>query len=1106
MGLTFVFGPAGSGKSFYLYNRIINESMKHPEKNYIVLVPEQFTLSTQRELVSRHPNKGIMNIDVLSFARLAYRVFEEVGVKELPMLDDEGKNLVLRKIAGDFDSDLVILKGKMRKQGYISEVKSVISEFTQYDISEESIDEIIDDLGENKRLYYKLKDLKTLYKGFKDYLSDKYITKEEVLDRLSQVIKNSDLLKHSTIVLDGYTGFTPVQNRVIEEMLKNCDEVFASALIDKNEDPYVYRHPYQLFGLTKQMVSSLVRIAEEAKITINEPVKLFDLPLPRFEDRETLSFLEANIFRNRPNTFENNIEGLRLISAASAKEEAYFVVGEIRKLVRISGLSYQDIGIVATNMDVYRDFLTSAMKSFEIPAFIDQKRDILSNPFIEFLRSFLGLFKEQFKYDAVFRFLKTGLVGFSDSEVELLENYCLGAGITKLKKWQEVWNRTVGDITKDELSVLNHLRVRFVELVEPYRMILKERQKTVYDITNVLYEFIVKEDIEKKLNFAAEELSVQNNLQLSFEYKHIYGVLIELLDKFVALLGDEVVGISEYIDLFDAGLLEAKVGVIPQGMSQVIAGDLTRTRFDEIKILFIMGASDDLLPGNLNSYGVLSQRDRSLFENKGYVLSPGAKEKAFTQKLYLYSHLTKPSKNVYVSYYRSAAFSKSVKPSYLVSEIKKLFKEIKEENVSSIPLWEREFTKELGVNYIIESLWKEDGKFPPEIEELLAFYKREDKESVDDIVSARYRENDIKNLSKRLASLLYGKDFKGSVTRIEKYSKCSYAHFLAYGLALREREEYEFEAIDLGNICHMSLERYAKKLYNKHIDWVKIDENSQKNIISDCVRETIEGYKNDLLFDTSKNKYMIDKIERLVDRSVWALTKQLEPGDFKPMYYEFGFKDGKIDRIDLCRDEDKIYVKVIDYKTGNEDLKITSLYHGLKLQLMIYLRAAKEAVREQFPGKDVIPAGALYFMVDDPVVEKQDSKEQLDIAKLKEMKLKGVVNADENALSHFEPMKDKFSTIPVSFTKDGKQNKYSRGFSREELETMMDFAMHKISESKKGILDGTISANPVSCDYCNYNDICGFDESIPGFEKKEIISMDDDILLSLMKGELESER
>ena len=393
MSLQFIFGPSGSGKSYELYQSVIKESMEHPKQKFLVLVPEQFTMQTQKDLVAMHPRHGIMNIDVLSFGRLAYRVFEETGGGNLPVLDDEGKNLVLRKIAGDYEDQLSVLRGNMKTLGYISEVKSVISEFTQYDIGEEEIDQVMEAAGENSRLYFKLQDLKILYRGFREYLESRYITKEELLDVLSREVERSEMLKNSTVVLDGFTGFTPVQNRLLLELLKHCRKLCVTVTMDEREDPFTYRHPYQLFALSKHMVAGLTELARQAKAEILTPVYLYGQPIRRFLDNPSLAFLERNLFRYRKNAGEaENIcpgedQAVGIHVARNPRAEAMAVAGQIRSLVRKEGYRYREIGVIVSDMSAYGDYLKRAFEVYEIPVFMDQKKSILLTPFVEYIRS-----------------------------------------------------------------------------------------------------------------------------------------------------------------------------------------------------------------------------------------------------------------------------------------------------------------------------------------------------------------------------------------------------------------------------------------------------------------------------------------------------------------------------------------------------------------------------------------------------------------------------------------------------------------------------------------------------------------------------------------------
>ena len=665
MALQFIFGGSGSGKSYYLYNRIIGEAEKNPDLNYMVLVPEQFTMQTQKDLVLMSPKHGIMNIDVLSFVRLAHRIFEETGKGQIPILDDEGKNLILRKIAGDSSLELSALRGNMKKLGYISEVKSVISEFTQYDIGMEELERVMESVGESSYLYYKLQDVALIYERFQKYLKDKYITKEELLDVLYNVAEESEILKKSTVVLDGFTGFTPVQNRLLEKLLKICRDVIVTVTIDDRENPYSYKHPYQLFAMSKHTATTLKDIAVKAHVEIKEAVCLKERPFPRFLKAPELEFLEKNLFRYSGDTYGEVSDEIEIHAAKEPQQEAMAAAGEVRRLIRQENYRYREVGVIVTDMDVYGDYLTQAFGQYDIPVFIDRKRNILLNSFVEYIRSLLSMVEQNFTYDSVFRFLRTGYTSFTNEEVDSLENYVVGLGIKGYKKWQERFVRRLTGMEEAELENLNHLRVLFIEKVDGLVFVLKQRSKTVADITTALYEFLVKEEMQMRLERQEEKFQESGELALAKEYAQVYGIVLDLFDKFVELLGDEKVSLDEYEKLLDAGLEEAKVGVIPPGVDQVVVGDMERTRLKDVKALLFLGANDTYLPGNLMRTGLLTESDREKFAKEKLNLTPGGKEQAYVQKFYLYLNLTKPTERLYIYYSKVSSDGKSIRPAYL---------------------------------------------------------------------------------------------------------------------------------------------------------------------------------------------------------------------------------------------------------------------------------------------------------------------------------------------------------------------------------------------------------------------------------------------------------
>ena len=870
MALQFIMGPPGSGKSHYLYEKVTKASLEHPETNYIVLVPEQFTMQTQKDLVMASPRKGIMNVDVLSFGRLAHRIFEETGGNQRKVLDDVGKSFVLRKIAGDCEAELRVLGSNLKKTGYIGEVKSVISEFTQYDIQEETLEQMIEEVKDSSNLYYKLQDIKTIYHGFREYLREKYITGEELLDVLCTVVGKSKILKDSVVVLDGFTGFTPVQNKLLRELFGVCKKVVITVTMEQKENPFSYKHPYQLFALSKQMVTSLITIAKETKTDVEEPIYLYDRPIYRFRENTALAFLEAHLFRYSKEQYEKEQDRIQVYCAKNPKEEVDFAAQKIRNLARTRGYRYREIAIIASDLNTYGNQIEKIFGEYQIPIFMDHKRSILLNSFVEYVRSLLAMVEQNFSYESVFRYLRTGLTGFSDEEIDIVENYVIALGIRGYKKWQEKWIRRARGMEETELERINDIKERFLIQVEDVTMVLTKRNKTVSEVTKALYDFLVKEELQKKVKEYEIRFGNDGELALEKEYGQVYRIVIELFDKFVELLGEEQIALKEYCELLDAGLEEAKVGVIPPSLDQVVAGDIERTRIKDIKAVFLLGANDMYIPGKENAGGILSEHDRELFQKGGVVLAPGAKEKAFIQKFYLYLLMTKPSEQLYVTYSKVSADGKTLRPAYLIQDLRRMYKKMEIQDADCQPD-KKELTPKSGFAYLIEKLQKKHEGLGTEWQELYTWYRQNPKwrKKIEQIVEACFYEKPKDGLTTRTAQRLYGTILENSVTRLEKFSACAYAHFLSYGLNLREREEYTFQAIDLGNIFHSAIEHFAKKLEAEGYTWTTLPEVRREELIEESVEESIVDYGNTILYSSARNEYIINEAHRLgADKTV----------------------------------------------------------------------------------------------------------------------------------------------------------------------------------------------------------------------------------------------
>lgn len=1140
MALQFIFGGAGAGKSYYLYNKIIQQSIENPKKQYLILVPEQFTMQTQKELVTMHPRKGICNIDVLSFERLAFRVLTEMGESQRTLLEETGKSMVLRRVAQEKKKELKILGAKMDKQGYVSQMKSMVSELRQYEISTEDLEDVLEDLSSSPELYYKLQDIKTLYQGFFDYLEGSFITQEEVLDAMGRVAPQSKKLKDSVLVLDGYTGFTPIQLQLLETLLEICEEVYVTVTVAAGEDPYKMGSPHELFYLSRQTVASLLRIAKDKKISWKE----YWIPegrgeyQGRFKDNPPMAFLEKNVFRYRRKKYPKQQDAVQIYEAQNPASEMEMTAGEIRRLVRTKGYRYRDFAVITGDMQVYAPAAARAFARYEIPCFIDEKHSVFLNPFVEYLRAAVDMIVENFSYESIFRMLRCGLNDISTEEADCLENYVIAMGIRGFSRWQQEWVRSYRGENPEECVQIDKIRASLVEKWEPFYKKMKTPDASVRTYTEALYQYITANKIQEKLKEFTRNFEAEGNLSLVKEYSQIYEIVMNLLDKLVEILGDKKVRIREFKEILEAGLSEAKVGIIPPTSDQVLVGDMERTRLKDIKIVFFVGVNEGKIPKEQQAGKLLSDLNREelkgSLKERGLSLAPTAKENLYTQKFYLYLNLTKPSERIYLSYSRLSSSGEAMSPSFLVAQIQKLFPDAVRE--WDVPLFAE--SKYGALDRLSEEMRKQD-RTSPVFEELMSWFtsQKEYGELVNRLIDAAYYVNPQESISKGVAEALYGTELSNSASRLEQFAKCACSHFLSYGLMLRERVRYEFSMADMGTLLHNSLDLFARKVREQGKSWVDLEDEERDTLAEDCVTEVVEKSGETILLSSARNAYTINRVKRMVKRSVWALQKQLKQGEFYPALTEwaFGEKDnidslnfdlesgqklhlkGRIDRIDVCQDkENHLYVKVIDYKSGTTQLDLIKLYYGLQIQLALYLNAALELEKKRFPDKFVQPAGVFYYNTKDPILNKEDVKnpENPQEEILKKLKMDGICSSEPEILQKLDKnlamgkSVESFA-VPVKYTAKGTFSSNSKVANQKEFAIMMEYVQDKAKKIGREILKGNTSVNPFewkkenACEYCPYKEICGFDEKLPGYEYRKLEKDKSSNLWCLMEEEME---
>ena len=1143
MSLRFCFGPSGSGKSHRIYEEIMQRAAEEPGRNFLIIVPDQFTMQTQKDLVMRSDRDGILNIDVLSFGRLSHRILEEVGTKEMPVLDDTGKSLVLQKVAADLKEQLPAMGSLLHKQGYIHEVKSAISEFMQYGISTQDMDKLITSAQKRGALAMKLKDLKTLYRGFQDYIRDHFITTEETLDVLRRSLSKSKILKGSVVVFDGFTGFTPIQNRLIQELMRVCAETIVTVTIGVGEDPYKMDGEQKLFHLSKKTVADLEKLAAEAEVERGEDLFVKGGP-NRFAKAPALHYLEQNLFRYQYEPYAGEQQEIHMFEALSPREEVHQTALYIRHLIREQGMTYRDIAVVIGDLEGYASYVETEFGQLEIPCFLDRTRGIVLNPMIEYIKSALQLYIKDFSYDTVFHFLRSGMADISREEIDELENYVIRTGARGYRTYSRLFTRRTEELQgnaegseqaeEKTMERLNRIRQQFMDAVGILHM---GSQEKAGDYVSHLYDFLEQNQVQQKLLNYQQQFEKEGDLSRAREYAQIYRLVMDLLDQVYELLGEEEISRQEFADILEAGFGEITVGTIPQNVDRIVVGDMERTRLKQVKVLFFLGVNDGNIPKNASKGGIISDMDREFLIESGTEMAPSPRQQMYIQRLYLYLNMTKPSEQLYLSYAKVNSEGKGIRPSYLIDTVRKLFPAMSVEYPQNRSRLEQIEGRQEGARYLAEELREYvEGTLPEEErQDFYLMYRAYEADAAgrDLLTRAAFRRYRESGLSRIVARALYGQQLENSVSRLETYAACACRHFLQYGLSLQEREEFGFEASDMGTVYHAVLENFAGKLAESNLTWWDFTEDFAAKAVKESVEAYAATYGETVLYSSARNEYAITRMSRILTRTVLTLQKHLKQGSFQPDDYELSFRfaedldsihvdlsedekmhlQGRIDRIDVSEDAEHVYVKVIDYKSGNRKFDLAALYYGLQLQLVVYMNAAMEMESRKHPDKEIVPAALLYYHIDDPTIETpvELTDEQINEQILAKLRMNGVVNSDPGVVERLDRyMQDKSVVIPVEKKKDGSFSARSGVLSREEMQLISSYVDAKIRSIGREILDGKIAANPYekgneeACTYCAYKKVCGFDGSIPGYEKRQLEDLDKQALMQRMQKTVEA--
>lgn len=1085
MSLRLIYGKSGTGKSEYIFKEI-SSLMENEEKIYII-TPEQFSFTAETKLLEISNRESVINAEVLTFNRMAYRVKNEVGGLTKINLSTYGKSAIIYDILDKSKKELKLL-GKSEKN--IEIVSRLLTELKTHSISIGDLEKAIE-IEEDLYLKSKLQDIVCIYEKFEQRIEKKYLDENDNLTILADQLQHTDMFKNTIIYIDEFVGFTPQEYKILLELLKVAKKINITVCTDslleiKNKDG-------DIFYTNKKTVSKIINLANSNGIQIDTPVYLEKTY--RFKNEE-LKVLENNLYRTPYNKYNQEVKNISLFLSSNPYSEVEHVAGKIVELVRDTGKRYRDISIITKNTDNYASLARAIFGKYDIPVFIDEKKDLSQSILIKYILAVLEVFAKNWDFEAVMNYVKLGFCEMSEEEIFRVENYARRWGI-KYNKWYNN-NWQLGDEDKTEI---NRLRKLIVEPLLEFKKNL-EGKKNVKQITKVLYQFIITNNIQQKLNIKAEKL--ENAEKVKEEYVASWNLLIEILDEIVLIFGEEQVSFDKYAQILKIAVSENDLGAIPASSDQVVIGDVNRSRSRKTKVIFIIGLNDGVFPSSNREEGFINDTDREILKTRGIELAKTTKDNIYEENFNIYKAFTTAEEELFLSYASSSSDGASLKPSTLIYKIKKIFPNIKEE--SDIIKKEDIITnKKATFETLLLNLRNfEDGK---EINPIwFDIYKIYDKdpewsERLKKAIKGENYTNNPERISRENLERMYGDTIFTSISRLEQYRRCPFSFYLKYGLNINEKDTFEIQSIDTGTFMHDVIDSFFGKIQDEGINIKEIKEEQLERIVKEIVEEKLKLNKNYIFSSTAKFRTLTYRLTRVLLKAMKYIVQSIQKSDFEILGHEIEFGKvggypaievklddgkkveitGKIDRVDVLKTSDGQYVRIIDYKSSTKDIDLDEVVAGLQIQLLTYMDAVTKI-------EDFMPAGALYFNLIEPVIkaDRTTTKEDIEEQIRKQFKMKGIVLSDINIIRKMDKELDKGASniIPVYIdSKDNISTQKSSCATQEEFEKLQEYTLKTIKEIAKEIFEGIIDIKPyyknkkTGCDYCNYKAICQFNSN-----------------------------
>ncbi len=1111
MAVKFIFSEIENELKNLCIDRVVTSS----NNKQLLIVPEQNTLTTDTQLINKSKNNAFLFANVLSFKRLAFYVLNETEVSSKENLTSIGRILVIKKVLHEVQNELVYFKNSITRPGFATQISETLNQMARYNFTGEEFNNLLDIFNSkstNTSFQLKLKDLNLIYNAFNKKIEENYFTTDDLLHILAKNIKHSEYIKGLDVYINSFYSYSVLENKVILELAKHCNSLTITLPLSKKDTLDTIRgndvELSDFYFEPKKAAKQLLKLFDNT-----EDLKVEYEHLNATSRNEDIQHILDNYGKSytkkEKSDFNNNT--VQFYECENKYTETEFIANLINEKIT-EGYRYKDIVLVCPDIESYSYIIKNVFDKQNIPLFYDKKDMLFKNRVVECICSALDVVVKNFKYESLFRFLKSGVINFENEKLSMFENYIVEYGIRNYMWNFERWSYGQHSIKQVyDLDEINEFKNLVLDLLSP----LQNKKLTISEHCRNLYDFIEKIEVFKYIEDKVLDDTTPINVKRELEL--VWTKTIEIIEQMYDVLGEEVVTLEEFVSIFESGVREEDFGHIPTYDDQVVIANINRSKIESAKVMIFMDCTDRNYPKYTEQNIIFDTEEAENILNTGYKILDSSLERLYAQNLAMYLYIAKVEDELIFTKAKATFKGDELNSAKVVTNIQK-------------PL-NKNFTYETDVKfrYNNKESVKRNIKNYTSNEDVYGWYKnatgRINKDLFDKIESEEFFKY---NLSTDIIEKLYGKEILASVSKFEKYVQCPYAYHLTYNIKGRPKREYQANSMDYGQLFHKLFEIFVTNVQLAKTNWKDIDDDYISKFVDEQIEFVIINMNKEIFTRDSRYKVYLDRIADISKISIKAIVYHIVSGEYEEIYSEASFKNkgdlnvlnvkigdknirvsGEIDRVDLMRvtekdDEGNIkencYVKIVDYKSSKKSFSLNDFYNGIQLQLIVYLDSVlknSERLLKNTRFDKIDEAGVFYFTAQNPILDKNVVKDIAEVDKeiLQQFRMNGIFNSNENVVNSidkylkkpeelnslgdgYSDYKSDSDVINAKYTTKGEFYSSSGNVDKENMQMYREYSNTKIKEIGQSIFEGNIEAKPVKnkdfvyCSYCNFKNIC----------------------------------